>query len=74
MPVSKLAMSIHSLGAWKLPFGGMNPITVTGRPRIDSKLAATGIEPPSRTKTGARPKVASSGARVRLRGRVIRGA
>ena len=59
MPVSKFAMSIHSLGAWKLPLGGMNPMTVTGRPRIDAKLAATGTEPPSRTNSGARPNVAS---------------
>jgi hypothetical protein len=67
MPASKLPRSIHSFGAWKLPFGGMNPMTVTGRPRIDSKLAATGIEPPSRTKTGACPKDAS---RARAKARV----
>ena len=47
-PPSKLARSIHSFGAWKLPSGGQKPRSTTGSPRVCSKVATNGIEPPSR--------------------------
>ena len=52
--------SIHSLGAWACSLGWTNPRSTTGNPRMDSKLAETGIEPPSRMNTAGWPNTASS--------------
>ena len=59
VPSSKFSRSSHSLGAWALSPGWVNPSSTTGSPSTWSKAAVTGMDPPSRMYTGSTPWTAS---------------
>src|SRR6266852_1704886 len=53
IPLKNCEREYFSFGACRLSSGKPNPINTTGTRRTSSKRAATGIEPPSRIKTGS---------------------
>src|SRR2546422_10021156 len=55
IPLKNCEREYFSFGACRLSSGKPNPINTTGTCRTSSKRAATGIEPPSRIKTGSLP-------------------
>ena len=59
MPPWKLPRSSFSFGACAFSSGRPTPKSTDGRPRISWNVATTGIDPPSRLKTGSFPKPCS---------------
>ena len=74
IPVSKLARSIHSFGAWALPFGGMNP-SRTYRQAQDRTRSwpRPGSSHPRGRRAGPARTSPRGPARSRPRGRVVVG-